>query len=155
MNVRKKNGEMWIEFTREEGEQIKRGLEKRPSLDESISRWAPEVPAMSEEEAVAQELKELRAKMRHLANEKIGEEEQHQLRVLNAFTERELRLIANCIFYAHSDPAGLPGHNLMLIIEKLCTLYEVPVHNVLATLRLGREERPRQVSRNGDPESDG
>lgn len=35
------------------------------------------------------------------------------------FTERELRLIENCKGYAASDPAGLPGHNLLLIIDKL------------------------------------
>ena len=34
------------------------------------------------------------------------------------FTERELRLIDNCRKYAIDDPAGLPGHNLMLIIDK-------------------------------------
>ncbi len=35
------------------------------------------------------------------------------------FTERELRLVENCKDYAASDPAGLPGHNLLLIINKL------------------------------------
>ena len=34
-------------------------------------------------------------------------------------TEREVRLIQNAIAYANGDPAGLPAHNLMLIIAKL------------------------------------
>jgi len=34
------------------------------------------------------------------------------------FTERELRLIVNSEVYVHNDPAGLPGHNLMVIIDK-------------------------------------
>lgn len=33
--------------------------------------------------------------------------------------EREQRLVANCCAYAEGDPAGLPGHNLMIIIAKL------------------------------------
>lgn len=39
------------------------------------------------------------------------------------FDERELRLILNCVNYANGDPAGLPGHNLMVIVAKLCALY--------------------------------
>lgn len=38
------------------------------------------------------------------------------------FTEREIRLIDNCKLYAVNDPAGLPAHNLMIIIAKLCDL---------------------------------
>lgn len=34
------------------------------------------------------------------------------------FTERELALIANCNLYACNNPAGLPGHHLMVIIDK-------------------------------------
>lgn len=37
----------------------------------------------------------------------------------SVFTERDLRLIENCKSYVGSDPAGLPGHNLLLIINKL------------------------------------
>ena len=37
------------------------------------------------------------------------------------FTERELRMILNCLHYADDDPAGLPGHNLILIITKLAS----------------------------------
>ena len=44
--------------------------------------------------------------------------EYHQ-KVLETFTPRELRLITNCIQYAAGDPAGLPGHNLMIIVDKL------------------------------------
>ncbi len=39
-----------------------------------------------------------------------------------AFTDRERRLIDNCKIYAANDPAGLPGHNLMVIIAKLTNL---------------------------------
>lgn len=35
------------------------------------------------------------------------------------FDERELRLMTNCKEYADSDPAGLPGHKLMLIVAQL------------------------------------
>lgn len=38
----------------------------------------------------------------------------------DVFTERELRLISNCQNYVMDDPAGLPGHNLMVIIDKFC-----------------------------------
>lgn len=34
-------------------------------------------------------------------------------------TEREARLIKNCLDYASGDPAGLPGHNLMILVAKL------------------------------------
>ncbi len=40
------------------------------------------------------------------------------------FSERERNLIANCITYADNKPAGLPGHNLMVIIEKLFLIAE-------------------------------
>ncbi len=39
--------------------------------------------------------------------------------IADYYTERELRLILNCIEYRDGDPAGLPGHNLMLLIAKL------------------------------------
>jgi hypothetical protein len=38
------------------------------------------------------------------------------------FSERELGLIANSNLYALNDPAGLPGHNLLVLIDKLDTL---------------------------------
>ena len=41
------------------------------------------------------------------------------------FNERELRLIANCRAYAKNDPAGLPGHNLMIIIKKMARLLNI------------------------------
>jgi len=51
------------------------------------------------------------------------------------FDEREIRLIRNCIEYAHNDPAGLPGHNIMIIVSKLCWLFQ----NQLAALLEGVE----------------
>jgi hypothetical protein len=38
------------------------------------------------------------------------------VKVNSQLDEREQRLVANCCAYA---PAGLPGHNLMIIIDKL------------------------------------
>lgn len=43
---------------------------------------------------------------------------------LDEFYERERRLILNCRNYADGDPAGLPGHNLMLIVAKLADLLD-------------------------------
>jgi hypothetical protein len=43
---------------------------------------------------------------------------------LDDFDERQQRLIRNCRVYAHSDPAGLPGHQLQLIISKLADLLD-------------------------------
>ena len=39
--------------------------------------------------------------------------------IADFFTARELRLVANCVEYRDGDPAGLPGHNLMLLVAKL------------------------------------
>lgn len=38
------------------------------------------------------------------------------------FSRREARLIENCRMYAANDPAGVPSHNLMIIIAKMSTL---------------------------------
>lgn len=38
------------------------------------------------------------------------------------FDLREFRLIQNCQEYAKGDPAGLPGHQLMLIVAKMAEL---------------------------------
>lgn len=38
------------------------------------------------------------------------------------FGKREQGLISNCVTYAMSNPAGLPGHNLMIIIAKMYQL---------------------------------
>jgi uncharacterized protein YeeX (DUF496 family) len=40
------------------------------------------------------------------------------------FDERQRRLIINCSNYAVSDPAGLPGHQLMLIVSKMTDLLD-------------------------------
>jgi len=47
--------------------------------------------------------------------------------IADFFTARELRLVANCVEYLDGDPAGLPGHNLMLLVAKLaqhCSMTE-------------------------------
>ncbi len=41
--------------------------------------------------------------------------------------ERQQRLIINCREYAKNDPAGVPGHNLMIIIAKLAELLDMGV----------------------------
>ncbi len=41
---------------------------------------------------------------------------------LPKFTDREIRLINNCKNHVADDPAGLPGHNLIIIIAKLSDL---------------------------------
>lgn len=40
------------------------------------------------------------------------------------FTERELQLIENCKVYKNNSPAGLPGHNLMIIVAKQAEMIE-------------------------------
>ena len=45
-------------------------------------------------------------------------------RWLGRFDERQKRLIANARLYAENDPAGLPGHQLMLIVSKLSDLLD-------------------------------
>ena len=40
------------------------------------------------------------------------------------FDERQLGLIDNCVLYARNAPSGLPGHQLMLIINKMFTILE-------------------------------
>lgn len=41
----------------------------------------------------------------------------------DSLTDRELRLIENSVHYAQHSPAGLPGHNLMVIIDKFNDLF--------------------------------
>lgn len=59
-----------------------------------------------------------REQREHEANKRI------ELVMREMFNEREARLINNCQKYAHNDPAGLPGHNLMIIVSKLLFLLE-------------------------------
>ncbi len=40
------------------------------------------------------------------------------------FDERQQRLIKNCEDYEANDPAGVPGHNLMLIIAKMSLMLD-------------------------------
>ena len=46
---------------------------------------------------------------------------------LKHFDDRQRRLIANCRLYATSDPAGVPGHNLMMIIARMARLLDAAV----------------------------
>lgn len=38
---------------------------------------------------------------------------------LSQFTDREKEIIEECVRYAKGSTPGLPGHNLMLIIDKM------------------------------------
>ena len=40
------------------------------------------------------------------------------------FDDRQMGLINNCRDYAHRDPSGLPGHNIMIIVSKLYDMLE-------------------------------
>ena len=50
------------------------------------------------------------------------------------FTERELRLIANARTYAENDPAGLPGHNLLLIIARLSEALDTLANRLVSSV---------------------
>lgn len=41
------------------------------------------------------------------------------------FSEREIDLIKNCRVYSTNDPAGLPGHNLMVIVAKMADTLDI------------------------------
>ena len=41
-----------------------------------------------------------------------------------SFDERQRRLIDNCVLYAAKDPAGMPGHNLALIVAKMAAMLD-------------------------------
>jgi hypothetical protein len=43
---------------------------------------------------------------------------------LSEFDERQRGLIANCRVYAQNEPAGLPGHNLAIIIARMAGLLD-------------------------------
>lgn len=43
---------------------------------------------------------------------------------MSRFDERQQRLITNARIYAQNDPAGLPGHQLCLIIDKMAELLD-------------------------------
>ena len=40
------------------------------------------------------------------------------LTINEIFGDRDKRLVLNCVAYSENDPAGLPGHNLMLIVAE-------------------------------------
>jgi hypothetical protein len=51
------------------------------------------------------------------------------------YTERELRLIGNARQYAENGRAGLPGHNLLLIIARLAdTLDTLRLHELYPSI---------------------
>lgn len=68
--------------------------------------------------------------------------------VKDYFTQRELRLIRNCMEYADEDPAGLPGHNLMMLVSKLIHYYGGPMNDFQALDEMIDEMEPH--NENGD-----
>ena len=44
-------------------------------------------------------------------------------------TEREWKLITNCINYTRDEPAGLPGHNVIILVTKLFFALETTIHD--------------------------
>ncbi len=67
------------------------------------------------------------------------------------FSERDQRLIKNSLIYAKSDPAGLPGHGLMLIISKLITAIFLLLNFPLES-ELTRELATRSIDGEVSPE---
>lgn len=49
---------------------------------------------------------------------------------LATFSLRELKLIQNCISYTENDPHGLPGHNIMIIVDKLVKAFGLRSHMI-------------------------
>jgi hypothetical protein len=41
-----------------------------------------------------------------------------------AFDARQERLIENCRNYTANDPAGMPGHNLAVIVERMAAMLD-------------------------------
>lgn len=66
------------------------------------------------------DLAEREAEQIHVIAAKQDDDDQNYYEYLaDTFTEREARLLRNCIDYAEADPAGVPGHNLMILCAKL------------------------------------
>ena len=55
--------------------------------------------------------------------------------IYDFFEDRELRLIRNVIAYINDDPAGLPGHKLMMIIAAFCLVCDLDVEKIDAELK--------------------
>ncbi len=62
------------------------------------------------------------------------------------FTPREVDLIYNCEMYAENDPAGLPGHNIMLIVAKLMTYTPFELSDMYEAMRI-KEKGEMEKSR--------
>lgn len=62
-------------------------------------------------------------------------EENKRKLVILPFDEREQKLIENCVNYAARNPAGLPGHNLMLIIAKYHNLLHYRLSDCVVTVQ--------------------
>lgn len=58
------------------------------------------------------------------------------------FDERQQRLIENCRMYSRNDPAGMPGHNLALIIAKFAFMADTTERMIkeMAALQIGQAE---------------
>lgn len=56
-------------------------------------------------------------------------EETWETVLADVLDERQLRLVKNSLNYRNHDPAGLPGHQLMLIIGKIVDVTEKMIKN--------------------------
>jgi hypothetical protein len=60
---------------------------------------------------------------------------------LALFTSRQIRLVANCINQAQNDPAGMPAHNLIVLIDKLYMLLAFALNLLRDEQKVGLVER--------------
>lgn len=77
-------------------------------------------------------------------------DEMLQLILTSKLSERELRLVRNCMRYAKDDPAGMPGHNLAVIVSKMMEIMQIDeaiVQDAIDSLsqeaELCNEEKPQ------------
>lgn len=95
---------------------------------QALAIWSPARP-LKEDDKVAKKEKERSNEERELVKAMAAG-------LMLNYSQRELRLILNCMNYATSDPAGLPGHNLMLIVDK--AIRDQGVDELLVRYTLGQ-----------------
>ena len=68
---------------------------------------------------------DIKAELAELEAEVTQRKIEHQLlRWRAGFDDRQQQLIDNCKTYTGNNPAGLPGHNLMVIIERMAAMLD-------------------------------
>lgn len=61
----------------------------------------------------------------------MSQENPFDFNVWEGLDEREVRLLRNCHNHAKDDPAGLPGHSLILLVSKLEEMILYPSNKYL------------------------